>query len=85
MINNQYQNNLINKCDSNNKVQRLSEKELRCLYLTFEGKKSQEIAIILNISIYTVHTYKRRIMTKFQCKTMSHAIYKGIEHGLLKG
>lgn len=85
MINNQYKNNIINNCNLNKKVQRLSEKELHCLHLTFEGKTSQEIAIILNISIYTVHTYKRRIMTKFQCKTMLHAIYKGIEHGLLKG
>jgi DNA-binding CsgD family transcriptional regulator len=63
---------------------RLSVNELRCLCLSFQGNTSQQIANILNISVFTVNSYKRRIMSKFECRTMSNAIYKAIELGLLK-
>lgn len=81
-------NQAISNIDSNfvlaNKIPKLSNKEMLCLYLTYQGKSSRQIANILNISIFTVNTYKRRIMTKFQCKTMSVAIFKCVECGYLK-
>jgi two-component system response regulator NreC len=73
-----------NKQSSIKKVQRLSEQELHCLSLTSQGKTTKEIARMLDISIFTVNTYKRRIMVKLGCKTISQAVYRSIEKGLVK-
>lgn len=84
MINAQSQNKTADNSISIKKYPKLSENELNCLNLTFQGKTSLEIAYDLNISVFTVNTYKKRIMTKFECRTMSSAIYKAIEVGYLK-
>lgn len=84
MINTQHQNKSTENDNSTKKHPRLSGNELNCLCLTFKGKTSLEIAYDLNISVFTVNTYKKRIMTKFCCRTMSSAIYKAMELGYLK-
>lgn len=52
----------------------LSSRELTIFKYLYQGYRNYQIANILNISEKTVSTYKRRLMEKLNCSTMSSLI-----------
>ncbi len=53
---------------------RLSEKEKNILYLVSIGKKNKEISEIINLTINTVITYRKRLKIKLNAQTIAEAI-----------
>jgi DNA-binding NarL/FixJ family response regulator len=60
----------------------LSAREREVLQLLAEGKTSKEIASILNVSVNTVDTHKRRIMQKLQLRTTAELTKYALREGL---
>ena len=56
---------LLSLRDFDEKVQHLTDREQEVLRLLCEGKTNKEAADILQISVRTVETHRRQIMTKF--------------------
>jgi LuxR family transcriptional regulator, quorum-sensing system regulator CinR len=61
----------------------LTERELDCLRLTALGKDTVDIAVILNISPYTVREYLKSARYKLDCVTSAQAVNKAVGLGLL--
>lgn len=61
---------LLNKVDSK---QILSSREKEILRMIDAGMSSKEIAVMLNISIYTVSRHRQNILEKLRAKNSSHA------------
>lgn len=61
----------------------LTEREAECLYWAAQGKSSEETAIIMSISRYTVEDFRKSIKRKLNCTTLVQAIYESIKHGHL--
>lgn len=51
----------------------LSKREIQVLSLIAEGKKSMEIASLLNLSIHTINRHRQEILTKLQAKNSIEA------------
>lgn len=62
----------------------LSGREIEVLYWSACGKSGDEVAIILGISKSTVRFHVANIMTKLNAVNMTHAVGKGVFHGLIK-
>lgn len=60
----------------------LTTRELECLRWISVGKDTSEIAIILNISPYTVRDYMKSVRYKLDCVTSAQAVNKAIKLGL---
>ncbi|PXA73450.1 MULTISPECIES: response regulator transcription factor [Vibrio] len=67
-------NNQQNSSNSENATYNLSSRELLVLKYLSQGYRNKEIANILMISEKTVSTYKKRIMDKLGCSTISSLI-----------
>lgn len=67
-------NNQRNSSNSENATYNLSSRELLVLKYLSQGYRNKEIANILMISEKTVSTYKKRIMDKLGCSTISSLI-----------
>lgn len=61
----------------------LAPREAECLLWTARGKEAKAIAAILNLSEYTVRSYLRTARQKLECKTLSQAVAKAIQHELI--
>ena len=61
----------------------LTERELDCLRFTALGKDTGDIAIILNISPYTVREYLKSARYKLDSVTSAQAVNKAVGLGLL--
>ncbi|MCI5057562.1 MAG: LuxR C-terminal-related transcriptional regulator [Flavobacteriales bacterium] len=61
----------------------LSKREVECLYWLEQGKTSDEIGIILNISGRTVESHLSRIKKKLNCYKMSRLVSIIKEYGVL--
>lgn len=61
----------------------LAPREAECLIWTARGKDSKAIAAILGISEYTVRSYLRTARQKLECRTLSQAVAKAIQNGLI--
>jgi LuxR family transcriptional regulator, quorum-sensing system regulator CinR len=61
----------------------LSERELDCLRFTALGKDTGDIALILNISPYTVREYLKSARYKLDSVTSAQAVNKAVGLGLL--
>lgn len=61
----------------------LAPREAECLLWTARGKDSKAIAAILEISEYTVRSYLRTARQKLECRTLSQAVAKAIQQGLI--
>lgn len=59
----------------------LTEREADCLTLAAKGMTSSETAQVLGIKSSTVETYREKIKRKLECKTMAHAVFKGLQFG----
>jgi DNA-binding NarL/FixJ family response regulator len=62
----------------------ISERELEVIEALAEGKKSSEVAEIMNISYHTVVTHKKNIYRKLGIKTNFELIQFAIKTGILK-
>jgi NarL family two-component system response regulator LiaR len=63
----------------------LSQRELEVLRLLATGKSNQEIADALFISLNTVATHVRNILTKTCCINRTEAAAYALRHGLRQG
>lgn len=66
------------------KNDQLSNREMQVLKYVSQGKKTDEVAEILDISPHTVETHRRSIREKLNAETPSHVISLALIHGLLK-
>ncbi len=62
----------------------LSARERECLTWTAEGKTSEEIAIILELSVHTVNHYLTSAARKLNAVNRLHAVARAMRLGLLK-
>lgn len=61
----------------------LSPRDLDILLLMADGKKNQDIADELGISINTVRTYNQRIFDKLDVNNRARAVARGYELGYI--
>jgi DNA-binding NarL/FixJ family response regulator len=61
----------------------ITNRERQVLQLLAEGKTSKEVAIELNISIYTVDAHRSRIMKKLQLRTGRDLVRFALQRGLI--
>jgi DNA-binding NarL/FixJ family response regulator len=64
------------------KTRVLSEREAQVLRLLAGGAKNREVADMLNVSIKTVDTYRRRVMGKLNIDNSADMVKKAIALGL---
>ena len=61
----------------------LSDRELQVLKLLAEGKKISEIALMKQLSVKTISTYRSRLLAKLNLKTTSDIVRYAIQEGLI--
>ncbi|MDZ5696978.1 LuxR family transcriptional regulator [Chelativorans sp. M5D2P16] len=61
----------------------LSPRETECLLWTARGKEAKAIAAICDLSEYTVRSYLRTARQKLKCRTLSQAVARAMQHGLI--
>lgn len=64
--------------------ERLSQKEISCLFWAAHGKTTYEMAKLLNVEISTIKTHRKRIQQKLRCKNITQAVFEGIRLGYLQ-
>lgn len=67
----------------------LSERERTCLFWIAHGMTVKEMTHLMHVKPCTVQTYRRRILTKLNCKTLTQAVfstmcYQPINHFLMQ-
>jgi DNA-binding CsgD family transcriptional regulator len=62
---------------------KLTQRELHLLKLLAEGKESKEIADLLNISIYTVNTHRKNMLSRLKLKNTVQLISFAYNRGLI--
>jgi two-component system response regulator NreC len=61
----------------------ITNRERQVLQLLAEGKTSKDVAIELNISVYTVDAHRSRIMKKLQLRTGRDLVRFALQRGLI--
>lgn len=61
----------------------ITNRERQVLQLLAEGKTSKEVAVDLNISVYTVDAHRSRIMKKLQLRTSRDLVRFALQRGLI--
>ncbi|VEH85964.1 lipolytic enzyme / transcription regulator protein (plasmid) [Legionella adelaidensis] len=61
----------------------LTSRQLECLWLAMQGKSVKEIAKTLEISFFTVEKHFKNIREIFSCDSLTIAIYKAIQRGII--
>lgn len=62
----------------------LSEREFQILRNLSKGRRMKDIASSMSLSIYTVSTYRTRILKKMKMKSNAQLIRYAIEHSLIE-
>lgn len=62
----------------------VTAREIEILHWIKEGKSTQDIARVLELSPFTVKNHVQRILRKLQVKSRSHAIAQAISRGLFR-
>lgn len=73
----------VEELSANSVSQILSRREFQVLKLISEGKKSSEIASVLNVSIHTVSRHRQEILSKLQVKNSMEAVRRARSMGLI--
>ena len=60
---------------------RLTAEEKQCLCLAAEGKRLEDIAACLGVSVRKMRQYRQSVLQKFGCKNMTSAIILGLRYG----
>lgn len=79
-------NNYISKSLKNQAIDTpaiLTKRELECLYWSSQGKSSNEICVILNLTPYTIDSYLKSAANKLKASNRTHAVAKAIHAGLI--
>ncbi len=66
-----------------NPLDLLSSREREVLQMIAEGKTNKEIALTLNLSVYTVDAHRGRIMEKLNLHSMGELVRFAIRNGLI--
>jgi two-component system response regulator NreC len=66
-----------------NPVDLLSSREREVLQMLAEGKTNKEIAVILNLSVYTVDAHRGRIMEKLNLHSINELVRFAVRNGLI--
>ena len=61
----------------------LTKKEAQILRLIADGKKSEQIAEALCLSLPTIKWYRKRLRDKFEARTTVEMIRKAIHEGIV--
>ncbi len=61
----------------------LSSREREVLQMLAEGKTNKEIAVILNLSVYTVDAHRGRIMEKLNLHSINELVRFAVRNGLV--
>jgi two-component system, NarL family, response regulator NreC len=61
----------------------LSSREREVLQMLAEGKTNKEIAVVLNLSVYTVDAHRGRIMEKLNLHSINELVRFAVRHGLV--
>lgn len=62
---------------------KLTEREIECLYWAAHGKSSEETASILKIKKTTIDEHKRNIKKKLNSSNLAQAVYEAIKRGYI--
>lgn len=65
-------------------LESLSPRELQILRMVAEGKSSKEVALLLNLSLETVRSYRKSMMKKLQVNNAAGVTQLAITHGLTR-
>jgi two-component system, NarL family, response regulator NreC len=66
-----------------NPVDLLSSREREVLQMLAEGKTNKEIAVVLNLSVYTVDAHRGRIMEKLNLHSINELVRFALRNGLI--
>jgi len=66
-----------------NPIDLLSSREREVLQMLAEGKTNKEIAVILNLSVYTVDAHRGRIMEKLNLHSINELVRFAVRNGLV--
>jgi two-component system response regulator NreC len=61
----------------------LSSREREVLQMLAEGKTNKEIAVVLNLSVYTVDAHRGHIMEKLNLHSINELVRFAVRHGLV--
>ena len=61
----------------------LTSREREVLQMLAEGKTNKEIAVILNLSVYTVDAHRGRIMEKLNLHSINELVRFAVRNGLI--
>ncbi len=66
-----------------NPIDLLSSREREVLQMLAEGKTNKEIAVTLNLSVYTVEAHRGRIMEKLNVHSINELVRFAVRNGLI--
>jgi DNA-binding NarL/FixJ family response regulator len=66
-----------------NPIDLLTSREREVLQMLAEGKTNKEIAVILNLSVYTVDAHRGRIMEKLNVHSINELVRFAVRNGLI--
>jgi two-component system, NarL family, response regulator NreC len=66
-----------------NPIDLLTSREREVLQMLAEGKTNKEIAVILNLSVYTVDAHRGRIMEKLNLHSITELVRFAVRNGLI--
>lgn len=66
-----------------NPIDLLSSREREVLQMLAEGKTNKEIAVVLNLSVYTVDAHRGRIMEKLNVHSINELVRFAVRNGLI--
>ena len=66
-----------------NPIDMLSSREREVLQMLAEGKTNKEIAVTLNLSVYTVDAHRGRIMEKLNVHSINELVRFAVRNGLI--
>jgi DNA-binding CsgD family transcriptional regulator len=65
-----------------NPIDLLTSREREVLQMLAEGKTNKEIAVVLNLSVYTVDAHRGRIMEKLNLHSINELVRFALRNGL---
>jgi DNA-binding NarL/FixJ family response regulator len=66
-----------------NPIDLLTSREREVLQMLAEGKTNKEIAVVLNLSVYTVDAHRGRIMEKLNLHSINEMVRFAVRNGLI--
>jgi len=66
-----------------NPIDQLTSREREVLQMLAEGKTNKEIAVVLNLSVYTIDAHRGRIMEKLNVHSINELVRFAVRNGLI--